>query len=784
MMEELIMKKLFVIACAFAAVIGCQKAEMEQPQENGGARVPLKITADIAQTKTTMTNEGGVLKSAWKDGDKIYVSTQKAGYYIENTTEYTVSVVDGVATFTTESGGIPVPTFTSSYPDWTYQLFADYPAPLSDQLWYRKFSMSAVQTQSAPGDLSHIEKSNILVALPAETKWGESVVSVNFTFQHMLSVLQLDLKADKAGVKINKIVVEMLDESGTDYLVITNGTINLKNEEAGNGKITQKGGTNVLQLSLGSDVELPTDEYAQFYMTISPGHAGQTFTVKVVTDMGETLEVGSMKVPAEGSIPQGAKAYKAFTVKAPVKEELDYASVIDLSANGTANTYIVTQANTLYKFRADVKGNGFVPSVLTDAGIGTTTEISPKSALVLWYNSVQTSNSWADKNPVAASTVVLKDGYIYFKTPDVFVSGNAVIAAFAEEGLTYANITVDENRLLSNATILWSWNIWAAEEYDIEADAFTAGDFTIMGRNIGAAVGKTEIESCTTASERNYVAASAIGNYYQWGNKNPYPSISDYAGQSPKMVVTPTYTSILALKESYNGSASMLDQMFGQAAGYILDFGTYLTDEDRTPANMVAYTESVPYKYMKNTKSSYGYSWAGNIGSSALASLWGDATLDNPSDHVKTIYDPCPAGWKVWSQDAWNAMVATGAETARPEYNALDEKDPNKGYGFMICDSYFPTAGTARNTNFDVQGTLYMNGTKNVSTWYTVSNPSIYASGYWAKRYQINNVFTTTTETDPETEESVTTTTNSVTMTIEGNFICSGYATPLRCVKE
>ena len=58
------------------------------------------------------------------------------------------------------------------------------------------------------------------------------------------------------------------------------------------------------------------------------------------------------------------------------------------------------------------------------------------------------------------------------------------------------------------------------------------------------------------------------------------------------------------------------------------------------------------------------------------------------------------------------------------------------------------------------------------------------SEGYWAERYQINNVFTTTTETDPETEESVTTTTNSVTMTIEGNFICSGYATPLRCVKE
>ena len=769
------MKKLFVIACAFAAAIGCQKAEMEMPQENGG--VDLKITASIAQTKTTMTNEGGVLKSVWKNGDKIYVQRfWDTCYSQENVLECSAEVSGNVVTFSTEDK-LKVPGVAANQ-YYRYTLLAEYPKALGSYATSRSFSMSSNQTQSAPGDLSHIADADLMYAW-SSVNWAADPICAEFKFQHILSVLQLNLKADAEGVLLNKLEVEMLDETGSDYLVITNGQINLRD-----GSISQKSGSNKLTLSFPVPVELPTDEYAQFYMTISPGHAGQTFKVTGFTDIGEALEIGSMKVPSEGSIPQGAKAYKAFTVKAPVKEELDYGSAIDLSENGTANTYIVTRANTLYKFRADVKGNGFVPSVLTDAGIGTTTEISPKSALVLWYNSVQTSNSWADKNPVAVSTVVLKDGYIYFKTPDDFVNGNAVIAAFAEEGLTYANITVDENRLLSNATILWSWNIWAAEGYDIEADAFTAGDFTIMGRNIGAAVGKTEIESCTTASERNYVAASAIGNYYQWGNKNPYPSISDYAGQSPKMVVTPTYTSILALKESYNGSASMLDQMFGQASGYILDFGTYLTDEDRTPANMVAYTESVPYKYMKNTKSSYGYSWAGNIGSSALASLWGDATLDNPSDHVKTIYDPCPAGWKVWSQDAWNAMVATGAETARPEYNALDEKDPNKGYGFMICDSYFPTAGTARNTNFDVQGTLYMNGTKNVSTWYTVSNPSIYSSGFWAKRYQINNVFTTTTETDPETEESVTTTTNSVTMTIEGNFICSGYATPLRCVKE
>ena len=99
MMEEVIMKKLFVIACAFAAVIGCQKAEMEMPQENGGVKVPVQVTATIAQTKTTMTNEGGVLKSSWKDGDKIYVTQCRDETYDNECVDYEVSMSEGVTEF-------------------------------------------------------------------------------------------------------------------------------------------------------------------------------------------------------------------------------------------------------------------------------------------------------------------------------------------------------------------------------------------------------------------------------------------------------------------------------------------------------------------------------------------------------------------------------------------------------------------------------------------------------------------------------------------------------------
>jgi hypothetical protein len=487
--------------------------------------------------------------------------------------------------------------------------------------------------------------------------------------------------------------------------------------------------------------------------------------------MGDIIEVGSMKVPAEGAIPQGTKAVKSFTVNPPVKEDVDYASAIDLSADGTANTYLVTKANTLYKFKADVKGNGFVPEALKAEGVGAVTEISPKTALLLWYNCVQTSKAWVEMEPVDISSIVLKDGYIYFKTPETFVTGNAVIAAFAEAGLTYANITADENRLLTNATILWSWNIWAAEGYDIEADAFTAGEFTIMGRNIGAAVGKAEIDSYQTAGERKYVAASAIGNYYQWGNKNPYPHVSDYENYAipqygNKLHNTPTYTPITALQVGTNANEAMAKQMFGTADQLTLDFGTYMSSDDRTPANIVSYTESAPYKYMKDSTSGYGYSWTGHIGGTALEALWGDATLEDVSDHVKTIYDPCPVGWKVWEDDAWDAMVTAGAETAVIDMNAMDAG--KGGYGSIICGSYFPSNGGGRGPGFNIENLTRCGYA--VETAYFVSNLNIYSSKYWGKKYLIRHAANFTQETDIEL--------------LIGNHLCTGYSTPLRCVKE
>ncbi len=154
--------------------------------------------------------------------------------------------------------------------------------------------------------------------------------------------------------------------------------------------------------------------------------------------------------------------------------DLDTSSYIDLSAEGTANCYLVKAAGT-YKFKA-VKGN-------SAQSVG-----AASSATVLW-ESFGTSTKPNEGDLIASATY--KDGYVYFATPTTFKSGNASIAVRD-----------------SNAKILWSWHIWLSKE-GWKDDVYPNNAGTMMDRNLGAT-------SATPGS------VGALGLLYQWGRKDPF----------------------------------------------------------------------------------------------------------------------------------------------------------------------------------------------------------------------------------------------------------------------
>lgn len=147
---------------------------------------------------------------------------------------------------------------------------------------------------------------------------------------------------------------------------------------------------------------------------------------------------------------------------------------LDLSAEGTANCYLVSQAGG-YSFKA-VKGN-------TETTVG-----DVNAAEVLW------ESFGTDVMPNVGdliSAVSFKDGYVRFSTPETFANGNAVIAVKD-----------------ANGDILWSWHIWCSEE-GWQEHVYYNNAGTMMDRNLGAT-------SATPGS------VSTLGLFYQWGRKDPF----------------------------------------------------------------------------------------------------------------------------------------------------------------------------------------------------------------------------------------------------------------------
>lgn len=646
------MKKSLIYFLALSAIVGCQKSEVSEqiPAEGESSAV---IVGSFPETKTSFVDEGNVMKTEWVKDDALGVYWYKGGSIEGVGTGVADKQLNDKIT-AKESGSTTIFNIGNYYlaeAGKNYLTYAYYPynASAGKDPFAVKFVVPSSVVQTSAGDASHLNATDLLYS-SVMAKWinnNDETKNVKMTFNHALSVLNIALTSAQSNYSVSDIRVRFEDES--EIFSVTEGSVNLSD-----GSLTLTSGTPEISLHFNEAAKLSATP-VNAYMTITPGHAGKTFSVYATVNGIET-KLGSKKVPASG-LPAGVKAALSFEI-GEMSAEHEY---VDLSANGTANCYLVTSPG-FYKFKADVKGNGVVPSQLES--VAGETAIAPKSALVLWYNTLQKSNNWVDKSPVYLSSVSIdSDGYIRFYTPAAFVPGNVVIAAFAEEGVTYENITVDENKCINNATLLWSWNIWAAEGYDPESTAINADGNVFMDRNLGAVISGL-------GATGSYEPAGAVGNYYQWGRKDPFPSVSDYSSYIPCengniLFGTPTYTPIKALQINGQSANKNLDgQMFGyksNASGN-LDSGNAWNliarddiSSDKTTKNgvYVSYATEHPYKYVINKGNSFGgwFTWISDVDPS-YKSFWGDA------DHQKTLFDPCPAGWRVSSKDEAEKFLA------------------------------------------------------------------------------------------------------------------------------
>lgn len=190
-------------------------------------------------------------------------------------------------------------------------------------------------------------------------------------------------------------------------------------------------------------------------------------------------------------------------------------------------------------------------------------------------------------------------GRIYFATGSKY--GNALIGLFDASG-----------------TCIWSWHIWAVD-YDPEehAEIYSSGA-TFMDRNLGAmSEGLTE-----------------RGLYYQWGRKDPF-------------IYPENATSATTPKTTYNLEGYPFEVRGNIGSDYTTLLPGYTIDW------ATAHPTTVMVRPFKKT---------GCIDSWLLATnpnLWGNATSGSiaSAKSKKSIYDPCPPGWKVPDRAAWDTSA-------------------------------------------------------------------------------------------------------------------------------
>lgn len=240
---------------------------------------------------------------------------------------------------------------------------------------------------------------------------------------------------------------------------------------------------------------------------------------------------------------------KTFSQNADThKSAIPTAGAVNLGAVATANCYIVTEPG-VYTFKA-VKGNS-------------TTALSSIGSVELLWESWGTTEEVTPNSVIAA--VDFEKDQVYFQVAEGFHPGNAVIAVRNDMD-----------------AIMWSWHIWVPETA-ISEDLYGLSRRKSMSRNLGALV---DASAAGTSPK-------AAGLFYQWGRKDPFVGVGDYATGEPASVAGQEMT------------------LFGGQMS-------------------VAKTTKNPIAFANATDASWN--------EVKTLDLWGT---------TKTMYDPCPPGYRV-----------------------------------------------------------------------------------------------------------------------------------------
>lgn len=615
------MKKIFYVSIAVIACIvfasACQRVEVQEEisaiEDSESTAVMQTFVCSFDDfsddTRVAIATDG---KTTWVKGDKIlvhgeYIGTKSSKLYSTVITLDDEDIIEGgkkaVISFPVDETGVDglVPYTTGDNADYVSTFYAAYPADAHVQTngkhayYYSDFIDTNHPLMVAYNNEGEFIFKNICAAI-------SFIIPDTFSF-------------DSFFLEGNNGEIIGYDAYSTRYALKKAGSLreNIPYSDRTSGPKTEITSPIVCDGVTRNFVYIPIADGA------SDIHFSKGFTIKFVKDgevikyarnkndytlnMGDYLNLGTLNTPI-------IKDYSS-----PIHSPASWtSSATDLSASGSANSYIVyhesvvaANADKAFKIKA-VQGNS-------------STSVGSIESVDVFWETYNTDDSVTEGTVLA--DIDFDASYIYFKMPKtgVMKSGNALIVA--------------KN---SAKKILWSWHIWVPES---TINNYSYGDLAganLMDRNLGALIASTKSSPSTLKS---------LGLLYQWGRKEPFVGARAFADSPSKAKVT---------KNEWS----------------------------RHPSQFTTISESIanPAQYAYIDGESDHNDWL----STANNNLWNNSGS-------KTIYDPCPYGYRVPIYNNEKALWAVPADGLTGWTFNPKSENSNYWFAYTSSDAAFPYTG-------------------------------------------------------------------------------------------
>lgn len=324
-----------------------------------------------------------------------------------------------------------------------------------------------------------------------------------------------------------------------------------------------------------------------------------------------------------------------------------------------------------------------------------------KKGDVLFIPVAKPYNVWANDSHLASNQILTGTQtaeLVWMDRKNLIVDADAnnnVIIKDNEDDPQYSSIKVQTEELVGNAVvalkvgsdIVWSWHVWVVDDKPGEIVYAPSGQ-VFMDVNLGG-----------TSTAKGDV--NAVGLYYQWGRKDPFVGVSAWPATSQNNSTDFNYTIM------YDGSGAAISVSLhgiNTLSGPIT-----IDDAIRNPDKFINVAAGVNNN-----------DWIIN---SPQDDLWSKSSTSN-----KSVYDPCPRGWRVpeWKSGGtispWYDFNSLGNTSGNGNASSpfIWELITDNNFGGLLYGNYFPAGGARTGESYGDFWRL-----KGVGLYWTSESPAI-----------------------------------------------------------